>query len=116
MTPFRLWLSALLMGLVANVPGAIAQDYRAEVVEMVVERCYRVVARYRLVLARDEDPAIQLSESDVIAELYRGDDTERLIEAIAENVEGLPPQARKWAYDSAYVECFIGSAGGGMVE
>ena len=112
MARFSPALSALLVVLIANAPVAVAQDYRAEVAEMVVERCYRVVARYRIAVAKWADPADRLSESDVLAELYRADETERLIESIAGHVKGLPPEARKWAYDVAYVECFINGAGG----
>ena len=112
MARFRPALSALLMVLIANAPAVFAQDYRAEVAEMVVERCYRVVARYRIAVADWADPEVRLSESEVIAELYRADETERLIESIAEHVKGLPLDARKWAYNVAYVECFINGAGG----
>ena len=112
MARFSTALSALLMVLIANAPVAVAQDYRAEVAEMVVERCYRVVARYRIAVADWADPEVRLSESEVLAELYRADATERLVESIAQHVKGLPLEARKWAYNVAYVECFINGAGG----
>ena len=107
---FGMRIPALLAAaLLAAAPIAKAQDYRAEIMAKVVDRCYAATIRYKLLVAR-KTHRIDIPEATILRSLKEEEHTERLIASLAEMVTGKDRSDRMRLYDIAYVECFLSGA------
>ena len=100
----------LTAALVTAAPVAKAEDYRAEIVARVVDRCYPATVRWRLLEARRKG-AVDFSEAEMIRTLKVAPHTEHLVTSLAETVRGHDAQTRARLYDIAFVECFPSGIG-----
>ena len=103
MVPKTLACVALLL---AGTAGASAQDYRAEIVEQVIDRCYRTTVRYHA-MVRAPDRRNVAAETAMVQRLKAAPHTERLLAALTETVRGKRREQRKILYDIAFVNCFV---------
>ena len=92
--------------LVAGTAGASAQDYRTEIMEQVVDRCYRTTVRYHAMVRAPERRNVA-AEAEMVQILEAAPHTERLIAALTETVQGKDRDQRQILYDIAFVNCFI---------
>ena len=103
MVPRILVCSALLL---AGAAGASAQDYRAEIMEQVVDRCYRTTVRYHA-MVRAPEHRNDAAETELVRILKAAPHTERLIAALTETAQGKGREQRQTLYDIAFVNCFV---------
>lgn len=96
--------------LLTVAPFAYAENYRAEIMAEVVDRCYTATIRYKLLVAR-QTHRIDIPEATMLQTLKNEDHTERLIASPSELVEGKSWKDRSRLYNVAYVECFLSGAG-----
>lgn len=90
----------------AGTAGASAQDHRAEIMEQVIDRCYRAtVGYYAMVRAPERRNAA--AETEMVRILKAAPHTERLLAALTETVRGKDSEQRKALYDIAVVNCFV---------
>ena len=73
--------------LLVGAAGASAQDYRAEITEQVVDRCYRTTVRYHA-MVRAPEHRNDAAEAELVQILKAAPHTERLIAALTETVQG----------------------------
>lgn len=92
--------------LIAGTAGVSAQDYRAEIMEQVVDRCYRATVRYHA-MVRDPGRRNVADEDAMVRILKAAPHTERLVTALTETIRGKGPEQRSNLYDIAFVNCFV---------
>ena len=98
---------ACIVLLLAGTAGASAQDYRAEIMEQVIERCYRTTVRYHA-MVRAPEHRNDAAETELVQILKAAPHTERLLAVLTETVRGKDRAQRKSLYDIAFVNCFVG--------
>ena len=103
MVPKTLACAALLLAGTANTS---AQDYRAEIMEQVIDRCYRATIRYHA-MVRTPDRLNVAAETAMLRTLKAAPHTEHLLAALTETVRGKDREQRKILYDIAFVNCFV---------
>ena len=103
MVPRTLACAALLL---AGTASAFAQDYRAEIMEQVIDRCYRATIRYH-VMVHTPGRRNVTAETGMFQILKAAPHTERLLAALTETVRGKDREQRKILYDIAFVNCFV---------
>lgn len=103
MVPRTLACIALLLAGTASAP---AQDYRAETIKQVIDRCYRTTVRYHA-MVRAPERRNAAAEAEMVRRLKAAPHTERLIAALTETVRGKDHEQRKTLYDIAFVNCFV---------
>lgn len=92
--------------LLACAAGASAQDHRAEIMEQVIDRCYRAtVSYYAMVRAPKRRNAT--AESEMVRILKDAPHTQHLLAALTETVRGKDSEQRRALYDIAFVNCFV---------
>ena len=106
MVPRTLACVALLL---AGTAGASAQDYRAEIMEQVVDRCYRTTVGFHAMVRAPEHRNVA-GEAELVQRLKAAPHTERLLAALTETVRGKDREQRKTLYDIAFVNCFVSGA------
>ena len=98
--------------LIATAPvSAESQNYRAEITEHVVDRCYNAAASFRLWFARRKGYEVPLTAAEIVADLKRSAHTDTFVSNLVETVRGHDATTRMRLYDIAYVECFLASVG-----
>lgn len=95
--------------LVTGTAGASAQDYRAEIMEHVVDRCYRATVHFHA-MVRTPDSPNATGEDELVQILKAAPHTERLVAALTETVGGKDRAQRMNLYDIAFVNCFLGGS------
>ena len=95
--------------LIAGTAGASAQDYRAEIMEHVVDRCYRATVHFHA-MVRTPDSPNATGEDELVRILKAAPHTERLVAALTETVGGKDRAQRMNLYDIAFVNCFLGGS------
>ena len=92
--------------LIAGTAGASAQDYRAEIMEHVVDRCYRATVHFHAMIRAPDSPNLA-GEDELVRMLKAAPHTERLVAALTETVRGKDHEQRTNLYDIAFVNCFV---------
>ena len=92
--------------LLAGTAGASEQAYRAEIMEHVIDRCYRATVRYHAMVRAPERRNVA-AESEMVQRLKAASHTEHLITTLTETVQGTDREQRKILYDIAFVNCFV---------
>ena len=92
--------------LVAGTAGASAQDHRAEIMEHVVDRCYRATVHFHAMVRAPGSPNVA-GEDELVRILKDAPHTERLVAALAKTVQGKDRAQRTSLYDIAFVNCFV---------
>ena len=92
--------------LIAGTVGASAQDYRTEIMEHVVDRCYRATVHFHAMVRAPDSPNVT-GEVELVQLLKAAPHTERLVAALTETVRGKDRAQRTNLYDIAFVNCFV---------
>ena len=92
--------------LVAGTTAASAQDYRAEITEHVVDRCYRATVHFHAMVRAPDAPNV-VGEDELVRILKAAPHTERLAAELAETVRNKDRAQRMNLYDIAFVNCFL---------
>lgn len=90
--------------------AASAQDCRAEIMEHVMDRCYRMTIQHRFMTT----PSVRnsaLTQDHAIRVLKDAPHSERLVQHMEATVSGRNLAERKHLYDIAFVNCFLNGVG-----